>query len=630
MPSAGLSSCSGGHEGERLVGAGVESPDDHPAAPGRRRAPGGRPRPARRSTGPPRGRGSRTRCGTGRRPRPAPRPPRRRIRGSPTLASSGMAWPSRVRAVTVEGRDRRGRAGPRRAAPRTGSQTSSPVEPSTSSTVPPGADQAPRAATTAGIPSERARIAVCEVGPPSSVTRARQTRGIEQRGVGRREIVGDEHERLRALRHARGRATEERGDDPRANVVQVGDALRHPSALSVECLGTSAEHLPDRAFGARALHQHPLAGLLEQAGVVGECGTRLEDAARRDPRLGRRVRAARRRPRRPPGRSASTRRPALPGVSRRSADGSSIGSGMRTTAPAARPGLTPIGAAGAGVGSAEASRAVGAGSSDSPKPSATSAPICSSAAAASAPVAANRSVSPWRPPTASSAVGPVTAAGRPTPGRSTVTVASRPARAPTRSAAGRACMPSRLSSTTSAVSWSAAASGVDTGAAVCRLAELALLREQGAARLAVDLVEGRATGRTDDAREQSLDERRARQPHLELAIRDELERHLGAQHRRAEVHEHQHAVGGGHLGDRLGDAHRIRPRPSVAGARRDRDPRRRVRHHLERERDGGFGKTGTVRHHDDADHGHPSGVVVARASVRASNSSAVEVAPGSR
>ena len=95
--------------------------------------------------------------------------------GSPTLASSRIRRPSDVAPSPLHTR-----LAPRRAAMRfsasctaasLGAMSTVPAPPSSTTVVPSATLSAPEAATTAGTPSVRARIAVWLVGPPSVVTK---------------------------------------------------------------------------------------------------------------------------------------------------------------------------------------------------------------------------------------------------------------------------------------------------------------------------------------------------------------------------------------------------------------------------------------------------------------------------
>ena len=118
------------------------------------------------------------------------------------------------------------RAG-RRRRPATGSRT--------------GPSIAPAVPTTQGMPSWRAMIAVWLVGPPRSVTSATTSAGVEPGGVGRGEVLGDQHRRLGGRGDAGLGLADQVGDDPALDVAQVGDPLGHQAAH----LGEDADELVD-------------------------------------------------------------------------------------------------------------------------------------------------------------------------------------------------------------------------------------------------------------------------------------------------------------------------------------------------------------------------------------------------
>ena len=150
--------------------------------PRRRRAPRRRSPPARRPTARRGGRGSTARCGTGRRPRPAPPARGRADSPSATLASSLTRTPSVVSAGPVHDSSaaRAARSASTRAAASAAStrrvdgrrRSRRPArEP------PAGSPSAPATPTTHGMPSWRAMIAVWLVAPPFSVTSASTSAG---------------------------------------------------------------------------------------------------------------------------------------------------------------------------------------------------------------------------------------------------------------------------------------------------------------------------------------------------------------------------------------------------------------------------------------------------------------------
>ena len=97
--------------------------------------------------------------------------------GLPTLASSGMRWPSLVEpglprsSLAAAARDLAASAAAISSS--VGSTTSSPLAALTTTVVPSVRFSASAAETTATMPRARARMAVCEVGPPCEVTMAR-------------------------------------------------------------------------------------------------------------------------------------------------------------------------------------------------------------------------------------------------------------------------------------------------------------------------------------------------------------------------------------------------------------------------------------------------------------------------
>ena len=89
-------------------------------------------------------------------------------------------------------------------------------------------------------------------------------------------------------------------------------------------------------------------------------------------------------------------------------------------------------------------------------------------------------------------------------------------------------------------------------------AEVRSLARQPAHRLAFDVVERAADLRRDRGRDGALDHRRTRQPHLRPALLvEEVQRHLGGEHRAPEIHEHEHAVVGPRPLDRGEHQHRV-------------------------------------------------------------------------
>ena len=89
--------------------------------------------------------------------------------GAPMLASSATLCPSLVRPAPSNVRTRAASSAARAICSAVGSIVTDPAVPSTSTSAPALSAVAPVAPTTAGMPSERAMIAVCDVGPPSLV-----------------------------------------------------------------------------------------------------------------------------------------------------------------------------------------------------------------------------------------------------------------------------------------------------------------------------------------------------------------------------------------------------------------------------------------------------------------------------
>jgi hypothetical protein len=132
-------------------------------------------------------------------------------------------------------------------------------------------------------------------------------------------------------------------------------------------------------------------------------------------------------------------------------------------------------------------------------------------------------------------------------------------------------------------------------------AELLGLRAQRGARLGGDLREAQAAARRGGGRHRALDERGVGQQHRDVAGR-ELDRHLGAHERAAEVHEHQHAVrrggpvDGGH--DELGVGSQRAGRVDQAARGLDRNV---LAAHLAGELDDSLRQLGAVGDDDEPD-----------------------------
>ena len=93
---------------------------------------------------------------------------------------------------------------------------------------------------------------MCEVGPPSLVTRPSTLLEVEHGRVGRGEVAGDEHERMVRVRHAGGADSPEVGDDPLRHVVEVGGALPQVAAHGDELVAERGERLEHGPFGGLA------------------------------------------------------------------------------------------------------------------------------------------------------------------------------------------------------------------------------------------------------------------------------------------------------------------------------------------------------------------------------------------
>ncbi len=75
---------------------------------------------------------------------------------------------------------------------------------------------------------------------------------VEQGGVCRREVPGDQDERGVRLGHARHRHAAQLGDDPLSHVAEVGGPLGHVAAERDELLLEGAERLEDSALAGGA------------------------------------------------------------------------------------------------------------------------------------------------------------------------------------------------------------------------------------------------------------------------------------------------------------------------------------------------------------------------------------------
>jgi hypothetical protein len=108
--------------------------------------------------------------------------------------------------------------------------------------------------------------------------RAAQARGqtdharrIQPGGVGRREIVGEQHRRDVGTRDARLPLPGQLGDDPVANVSDVGDALGHQAAQRGEQVDELLRGL-DRGDRSRRAGVDALLDRREQPAVARQAG----------------------------------------------------------------------------------------------------------------------------------------------------------------------------------------------------------------------------------------------------------------------------------------------------------------------------------------------------------------------
>ena len=137
---------------------------------------------------------------------------------------------------------------------------------------------------------------------------------------------------------------------------------------------------------------------------------------------------------------------------------------------------------------------------------------------------------------------------------------------------------------------------------VVGVADLSGLHRQRAARLGGHSVEVRPTAGSDGSRHRALHERRTTQPNRARRVVQQLDRELGAHQRAAQVHQHEHAVGGHRPFDR-------RSHPLGVGAQdigllesAGRLERQLVAAHLPGEAHDARGERLGVRHDDDPDH----------------------------
>ncbi len=99
---------------------------------------------------------------------------------------------------------------------------------------------------------------------------------VQGRGVGGRQVFGDEYERGLAGRQARGRHAHQIGDDALADVVQVGGAFGLVSADRTEHVLHRGETFQHRAFGGLSLIDEIRDGL-RQRRIRREHGDRLQN-----------------------------------------------------------------------------------------------------------------------------------------------------------------------------------------------------------------------------------------------------------------------------------------------------------------------------------------------------------------
>jgi hypothetical protein len=98
---------------------------------------------------------------------------------------------------------------------------------------------------------------------------------VQKRGIGRREILGDEHERMPRVGHAWSREATEPGDDPLGDIVEVGRALAEVPAHCRQCVAERCERVVHRELRGLA-GADPGVDLLLQAGVLRHHGLGLE------------------------------------------------------------------------------------------------------------------------------------------------------------------------------------------------------------------------------------------------------------------------------------------------------------------------------------------------------------------
>ena len=239
-------------EGQRLVGAGVERAHDDLAPRERLEHLGVDRRLLARRSARSRRRGSTARCGTGRRPRRRLAAAARAPAPSCTLASTSTRAPSEVPpgpvqpAVSVALL-----AAPRRPPPGVAGSGSQLDRTGRAVDEDEAADRDlvdTGTATTQGIPSWRAMIAVWLVGPPSVVAMPTTSAGSSPAVSAGARSSATRTDGSSGIGHARLGLARELGDDPVADVVEVGDPLGHQPAHRAEHAG----ELVDR--GRRRAH----------------------------------------------------------------------------------------------------------------------------------------------------------------------------------------------------------------------------------------------------------------------------------------------------------------------------------------------------------------------------------------
>ena len=521
-----------------------------------------------------------------------------------------------------------------------GSTCSSPVAPSTTSVVPSGTASTSRpAATTSGMPRDRARIAACERRAPGGQHDAPHQREVEAGGLGRGQVAGDEdarRPRLLAPTRRRARGVPARPRRGRRRPARAGRGRAARTTAARRRPGSRSRPRPRRRPASiRRLDVGEHLGVGEQrevgvedAGLVGadlaggEGAQVLDVAAYLGDGLDDPSPLGRRRRRRPSStdRSAAVQ-PCAPGRSRCPA--------TRRAAPAAatarRPGRR-------------------SSASASSKRRAASASRCSTASCACGPEARTSTSWPCRAPSVATRLR---LAGRHRPGAGgqvaqrdrgveTAHLADQPRSRPgvqavrvsTVKTADDVVAPRRRRRGVAAMS-----SGADRWAALPSSAS----RASAATSLAAGSAGG-GDGGDDEPSTSGAGE--SSDPLAGRRVVEQVEGELGAEHRAAQVHEHDDAGRAVDLLDGLLD---LRRRPCRTWSRRARRrPRcadRAAVQHLRGQRDRGPGQRPAVRDDDDADGRAPPahrpsslGRQADAALVdgdRAATSSATLVAPGS-